>query len=218
MRVSSLWEDAMNARMRSAAAALCLCIAPLTVSAEGRDSSADLASPAAEFPNAAGAYGSSMLGGGLSWQHWFGSLGIAVTAGGMAYPYGTYYGLWEYPVSGTGTADFAVWNYNVQLDLMYRLYSSNFWNWLSGDLYVFATLAHMGSVDAVFVDEDGDFATTDDEYYVAGDYIPAFAIDVGIGYEIVLFRHFSLPLQFGYTVKYPLYVDFTFSGGLRYRF
>jgi len=204
----------MKARTTLVVLAVCLLIAPLAVSAEGRDSSADLVSPAVEFPNAAGAFGSTMLGGGLSWQHWSGSLGIAVTAGGMAYPYAMYYGIAE-----ATTADFTVWNYNVQVDLMYRLYASNIWYWLSGDLYAFATLAHKGSVDAVFVDEDGDYdTTTDDQYYVAGAYSPIFAVGIGIGYEFVLFRHFSIPLQFGYTVEYPLYVDFSFSGGLRYRF
>jgi hypothetical protein len=51
-----------------------------------------------------------------------------------------------------------------------------------------------------------------------GDLEQAVAAGLGIGYEIVLFRHFSLPLQFGYQVEWPFRVDFCFSGGLRYRY
>jgi hypothetical protein len=205
----------MKSRTVPSLMAACMVLMAGAAYAEGSDGPSDLTSPALDFPNAAGAYGSYMFGGGLSWQHWYGSLGIAVTAGGMAYPNSQYYG---YDVTESATADFLVWNYNVQIDLMYRLFSSNFWKWLSGDLYAFATIAHMGSVTAEFVDEDGDYATTDDAYYVPSPYVPVLALGVGIGYEIILFRHFSVPLQFGYALEYPLYVDFNFSAGLRYRF
>jgi hypothetical protein len=205
----------MNKRTIIALTAACMILLAGAAYAEGSDGPSDLTSPALDFPDAAGAFGSFMLGGGLSWQHWYGPLGIAVTAGGMAYPNSSYYG---YDVVETTASDFTVWNYNVQVDLLYRLYSSNFWKWLSGDLYAFVTLAHMGSVTAEWVDEDGDYDTTDDAYYVPTPYVPVFAVGVGIGYEIILFRHFSLPLQFSYTLKYPLYVDFNFASGLRYRF
>jgi hypothetical protein len=195
-----------------------LLASPLAGFAEGKDIASGLVSPTEEFPSAAGAFGSTLLGGGLSYQRWFGVFGFAVTAGGMAYPAS---GGSTYPaaaaVSGAG-ADFLVYDYNVQLDLLLRLYSSNFWNWLSGDLYAFATVAHKGSAGSEFVDEDGDITTLDDEYYRQSPYVPAVAIGVGIGYEIVLFRHFSVPLQFGYVAELPLYVGFSFSGGLRYRF
>jgi hypothetical protein len=199
---------------------LCLVLACAPVFAETKDSAAGLISPASEFPSAAGAFGSSMLGGGLSYQRWFGTAGIAVTAGGMAYPYsdGGVYPVIEYTTSSASVPDFMVYNYNVQVDLLLKLYSSNFWNWLSGDLYAFLTLAHMGSAGAVYVDKDGDPDTYEDDYYKAGPYVPVFAVGVGIGYEIVLFRHFSVPLQFGYMAEYPISVGFNFSGGLRYRF
>jgi len=197
--------------------AVLMILAAAMASAEGRDSAPELTSPAVDYPNAAGAFGSSLLGGGLSYQHWFGPFGIAVTAGGLAYPYTTYYGIAE-ASAALAAGDFLIWNYNVQLEVMYRLYASNIWNWLSGDLYAYASLGHKGSQDAVYVDADGDYNTSDDAYYTPGTVVFAVAAGVGIGYEFVLFRHFSVPVQFGYVVEYPLYVSFNFSGGLRYRF
>jgi hypothetical protein len=198
-------------------AAAFLLLTALPSLAEGKDTGANLISPATEFPSSAGMFASLLGGtlgtGGLSYQQWIGSFGIGVTAGGMAYPQTEVYGTDADPVP-----EFATWSYSIQVDLLYRLYSSNFWNWLSGDLFAFLSLGHVGARDGVyFEDPDGDY-NTQDWYYTPGDYEAVFFGTVGIGYEIVLFRHFSVPLMFGYSVEYPFLVDFTFATGLRYRF
>jgi hypothetical protein len=153
--------------------------------AEGRDSVPEISSPAADFPSSVGVYASSWSGGGLSYQRWYGSFGYAVTAGGYANP----------STDDTGTSrDYFNWSYNVELDLQYRLFASNFWNWLSGDLFAYATVSHKG--------ERWDIYDTSTNAYVRrGDFSPVVSAGVGIGYEIVVFRHFSIPLMFGYTAS-----------------
>lgn len=179
-------------------------------SEEGRDS-LDLTSPAEDFPQSVGVFGSSWNGGGLSYQRWFGRLGLGLTAGGTASP-ATYYGT----DSTETTSNVFNWGYNVQLDILYRLYASNFWRWLSGDLFAFATIGHRGDNEAIYMNPDKD--TEGDEYYAKGSFVPTFSAGLGIGYEIVLFRHFSAPIQFGYVVEWPFTMNFCVAGGLRYRY
>jgi hypothetical protein len=199
----------------AALAVLLLCAAAL--GAEGSDSALSVLSPTEEFPSSIGIFGSSMLGGGLSWQHWAGSLGCAVTAGGMARLQTENYGGTAAPV-----ADFYTWGYNVELDLMYRLFSSHSWNWLAGDLFVYAQVGHRGERPTVSDqgDVDGNPDTMDDSWWKnePGPFTAHYSVGVGVGYEIVLFRHFSLPIYFGYAVEYPLALNFNLGGGLRYRY
>lgn len=50
--------------------------------------------------------------------------------------------------------------------------------------------------------------------------IPNFMAGAGIGFEIILFDHFSIPVKVGYTAVFPndTTVSFSYSGGLMYRF
>jgi len=179
----------------------------------------DLVSPADDFPSAVGVFGSTYNGGGLSYQRWNGQAGWQVTAGGKALP-ANYYSYWNYALSGDkATTDAFNWGYNVQVDFLYKLYASNFWEWLSGDLFAFASVSHRGASAAVWVDDSGDSGDTDySGHYEDGEYIPTFSAALGIGYEITLFRHFSFPIMFGYMGEWPLSVDFCVSGGMRYRY
>lgn len=169
--------------------------------------------PALSYPSSVGVFGSTAIGGGLSYQRWFDRFGCAITVGGNVTPYySTGSSSWA---TGAGDADFYAWSYDVELDLMYRLYSSVFANWLTGDLFAYAMAAHKGGVEAAYI-PDADASKTGS--YAEGSYIPVAAAGIGIGYEIILFKHFSIPAQFGYVAQWPLRLDFTVSGGLRYRF
>jgi hypothetical protein len=200
---------------RRRALALFACAAFLlvgTASAEEGEDKQELTSPAEDFPQSVGVFGSSWNGGGLSYQRWFGRLGLGLTAGGTASP------ATLYRTDGSSTTSSAFnWGYNVQLDLLYRLYASNFWRWLSGDLFAFATFGHHGDSTAHYVNPNTTIGDGD-EYYVNGTFIPTFSAGLGIGYEIVLFRHFSAPIQFGYVVEWPFTMNFSVAGGLRYRY
>jgi hypothetical protein len=173
----------------------------------------DTQTPALTYPSSVGVFGSTAIGGGLSYQRWFDRFGCAVTVGGNITPYlSTGSTSWGNSVVD---ADFYAWNYDVELDFMYRLYSSVFADWLTGDLFAYAMAAHMGGAQVAYVpNADASKQGT----YAEGNYVPVMAAGIGIGYEIILFRHFSIPAQFGYAAQWPLRLDFTVSGGLRYRF
>ncbi len=181
---------------------------------------AAIVAPAEEFPNAIGVFGSSapsgVFSGGISYQRWFGTFGFAVTAGGMALPVAKATG--NVSFFEPGIPYFMTWSYNAEVDLLLKLYPSNFWDWLSGDLYLYGALAHRGSVDRVYVSDPNGDQDLSDSYQEAGAFRPVFSVGLGIGYEITLFRHFAFQAQFGYAVEIPLCVGFVFSGGIRYRF
>jgi hypothetical protein len=42
----------------------------------------------------------------------------------------------------------------------------------------------------------------------------------GLGFETIYYKHFSIPLHFGYYAEFPneFKMDFIFGGGLRFRF
>ena len=173
----------------------------------------ELPSPAKLFPNSVGISGSATtIGGmgGLSYQRWFGDFGYSLTLGAMAQP--------VYEVVGSTAASspsFYAYSYNGELDLLWKLYSSDFWRWLSGDLYTYAKLQHQGGVQSIYT-PNADI--TKPATYVASPFGLTFAAGLGIGYEIILFQHFSIPLQFGYTAQYPFTLGFDTGGGLRYRY
>lgn len=177
------------------------------------DAQIETETPALSYPSSVGVFGSTVLGGGLSYQRWWDRFGCAITVGGSAEPYTSTGGL-SWTTSG-GEADFYSWNYNVELDLMYRLYSSVFAKWLTGDLFAYATAAHVGGAKAAYV---ANADASKQGSYLEGTFVPAIAAGIGIGYEIILFKHFSIPAQFGYVAQWPFRLDFAFSGGLRYRF
>jgi hypothetical protein len=182
---------------------------------KGANDKVPLESPALQYPNSIGIFGSSMEGGGLSYQRWMGSFGYAITLGGSILPSTKAEG--SYALTQAGSPDFYAWSYNAELDLAYKLFSSTFAKWLAGDLFAYAMIAHRGSVAAVYV-PDPAVPAGGTGTYEAGAYTTVYSLGLGIGYEITLFRHFSIPLQFGYAAEWPVQLAFDLSGGLRYRF
>ena len=95
--------------------------------------------------------------------------------------------------------------FNVGLQPQYRLYSDSFGDWLDGCLYLWAG-GLFGSTGTA----------TATSFYLNG--------GAGIGTEIVLFKHFSIPLEAGYFAGWqlgniaPQIASFVVQGGLRYRF
>lgn len=153
----------------------------------------------ANFDNALGIYTTSVgfgeSAGGLQYQRWFDRAGLQITAGG-------YYN----PQNGGRKI-----NYSVLLDGLFSVYRDDITQWLSGNLYVWATVGHHGYT-SVSYDSNGN--VTDSSF------VPNFVAGAGIGIETVLFRHFSIPIQFGYTAEFPVApaAGFSVGTGLRYRF
>ena len=202
--------------MKRTIVALSVAYAVLVLSPAAAEDAAPLQSPAALFPSSVGIFGSTMVGGGLSYQLWKGSFGIALTLGGSISPANSAIG----PITagaGAASTDFYAWSYNAELDLAYKLFSSTFAKWLAGDLFAYTMIAHRGSVAAVYV-PDPAVPAGGTGTYEAGAYTTVYSLGLGIGYEITLFRHFSIPLQFGYAAEWPVQLAFDLSGGLRYRF
>ena len=153
-----------------------------------------------EFPQALGAYANSTLTGGLSWQYWIGKVGISITAGGL---YSETY-LFGNPL-----------DYNVQAEVQYQVYGVDFTSWAGGVLYVLGLVGHRGIIPMVYTP---DIDITMQGVYSTGPYTPSFALGFGIGIEPILFRHLSFPIEFMYIGQFPLKLEPSFGGGLRYRY
>ena len=146
-------------------------------------------------------------------------------------------GLWYYPdesgyeYSSTGEPVLQdIGSYNLQFTLLYRVYEDAFADWFSGALYLFTAVQHTGYLERdveyganpsenPLFDWD-DFVSTADEIR----YAPSVGLGFGIGLEPVLFRHISLPLEFGlggtWILGEPLpdFAGMFTKIGLRYRY
>ena len=146
---------------------------------------ADELPPYHAFPNALGiAYG-PISGTGLHYHRWAGDSGYQFAAGVLYLP-----------------PDELSWAENM-LDYVAggayqrRIYGDRFANWLAGSLYLFAGGNHRGFIPIEVVDRDpGDPGGEIDR--VVGSFAAEFTLGIGIGIEIILFRHISIPVEFGY--------------------
>jgi hypothetical protein len=96
--------------------------------AQGEDGASYDGTVFRRFPAALGAYVNYPVGGGLTYQNWFGKAGVEVTLGAFADQAGDY-------------------NYNIQGAFQYMVYAEDFANWFSGGLYANVFLAHTGDND-----------------------------------------------------------------------
>jgi hypothetical protein len=187
---------------------------PANVDAFGAE---EVSQPAyVEFPQALGFQFGVISGAGLSYHVWRDSLGFQV-AGGIVY----------IPLSDDYWYDRTL-DYSVGTELQFRVYGEDFASWLSGQLYGFAGLNHGGYIPIVTVTEGYEV----DDYWIepefaTGPYTPTFGFGLGIGIEIILFRHFSIPVELGYglewiptapTVQEQFNVNLRPQAGFRYRY
>jgi hypothetical protein len=154
------------------------------------------------WPNALGVYGNSLAGnpgGGLHYQRSFGSLGLQFTGGGLYTPDSDWGSVLDYSVFIQGT---------------WRVFAEDYSSVVSGQLYLWALGGHIGYIRTEYV-EDGTTGSYEPEPYV-----PSALAGFGIGIELVLFRHFSLPLEFGYVGQFPneSALQFGAGAGFRYRY
>ena len=171
-----------------------------------------------KFPQALGFQYGEISGSGLSYQVWRNGLGFQV-AGGVVY----------LPLEDDGFWFDRTLDYSVGGEIQTRVYGEDFASWLSGQLYAFAGLNHGGYIPVVVVKDA--LQISEDEWlpeeYGIGSYTPTFGVGVGIGIEIVLFRHFSVPIELGYgfewlptaaTVPEQFRVNLYPQVGFRYRY
>ncbi len=148
-----------------------------------------------EYPQALGFQYGDISATGLSYQKLFDRTGFQLTGGIIYIPYNeaTYFGFPE------STLDYAVGS-----EVQYRVYGEDFATWLSGQLYIFAGLKHRGHIPVTMV-QDG-YNNPDvnwvEPVYSVGEFRPVLGLGAGIGIEIILFRHFSIPVELGYGVDW----------------
>ena len=148
------------------------------------------------FANALGFYAASIGASsglyGLHYQHWAGDFGFQITGGGTYTP--------NYYFSGGSLLD-----YSVALEGLWTVYGGEYVRDIAGRLYLWAMGGHHGYLD-----------DTDDTQ----NFVVNFTSGLGIGIETILYQHFSIPIEFGYTAEFPTETSFGFSfgAGLRYRY
>lgn len=100
--------------------------------------------PFQRFPRALGVQVGRVAGIGLSYQHWDGSWGYQVVAGGL-----------YHPLTGDGQD---LYVYNAGIEGLYSLFEDDFASWLSGRVYLFAGINHRGYQETASDDFNPEFA------------------------------------------------------------
>jgi len=152
--------------------------------------------PYETFPEALGGFAGQISGTGLHYHRWIGQNAFQVTGGILYIPFDPtdyyLYGLYD------STLD-----YSVGGEFQRRVYGEAFTNWLAGSLYLFAGGRHHGYIPINLVAEGYVVPASDPEEWVdpvfaVGTFQAEVTIGAGIGMELILFRHFSIPIEFGY--------------------
>jgi hypothetical protein len=154
------------------------------------------------YPHSIGVQVGQLSGAGLSYQKRISELDALQTTVGLSF-------------DGNATWDSFLY-YNIGLEYQHTLFSDSYEDWFIGQLYVFTGVNHTGSIDTENYDSD-----------VLGPFTPGLALGGGFGVEILLFDHFSMPIEFGYGAFWEyadtsfikqLQLQFIAQAGMRYRF
>ena len=165
-----------------------------------------------EFSRALGFQAGEISGTGLSYQVWKQETGFQFTLGAVYVP----------PEEAWYSN---ILDYTSGFEVQHRVYGEDFTSWISGLLYLFAGLNHRGYIPVEEVLDEGSDPVT--YSFETGSYHPIIALGGGIGIEIIIFRHFSVPFELGYCIFWnPLGGDFMDQfeinlvpqGGFRYRY
>ncbi len=147
---------------------------------------ADEPLPFRAFPNALGiAYG-PISGTGLHYHRWAGDIGFQFAAGVLYLP----------PHEVTWAQNML--DYVAGGAFQRRIYGDRFASWLAGSLYLFAGGNHRGFIPIEIRHRDPGEDPPLEPERVVGPFVAELTAGVGIGIEIILFRHLSVPVEFGY--------------------
>ncbi len=180
----------------------------------------DLEPPYETFPEALGGYFGPISGSGLHYHRWIGQIGFQVTGGIIYVPFDPA----EWSLFGS-TLD-----YTIGGEFQRRVYGEAFTDWLAGSLYLFAGGRHRGYIPINVVADGYTDPVTDlwvDPVFAVGTFQADVTVGAGLGIELILFRHFSIPIEFGYgatwimteaTLADAFLVNAYGQSGLRYRY
>ncbi|MCR4736184.1 MAG: hypothetical protein K5829_14400 [Treponema sp.] len=132
--------------------------------------------------------------GGLCYQHWFTNK-IGLETGGAV--------SWN-PSSDTYSDPL---NYNIFVEGDYVLFKSEPSDFFASRLFAWTVLGHVGSIVSEYDSES--------ESYKQSEFFPNFRAGLGFGFDLIFFRHISIPLKFGFTGS-RTGAGFTFGGGIKY--
>ncbi len=221
-RLGAYTEDAMNNNHRFRRAVV---VIALLLFFAGSVVAEELEPPYETFPKALGGYFGPISGSGLHYHKWIGQNAFQVTGGIIYIPFDPtdyyFYGLYD------STLD-----YTIGAEYQRRVFGEAFTNWLAGSLYLFAGGRHRGYIPINLVAEgyceDPDECTVwIDPVFAVGTFQAEVTIGAGIGMELILFRHFSIPIEFGYggtwtvtesNLEDAFLVNVYGQSGLRYRY
>ena len=139
--------------------------------------------PSGRYPNALGAAFGPISGIGLHYHRWDKTLGLQVSGGILYFP----------PGEGPGETSL---DYNIGGAVQWQVFGDVFSRWLRGNLYAFVGGNHRGYIPVII---SGDPVT-----FSNGAFQADFTAGPGIGIEIVLFEHFSIPVEFGYGATWTM--------------
>ena len=168
--------------------------------------------PFERFPQALGVMFGPVSGTGLHYHAWHGVHGIGITGGIIYQPVDAEF-LWDVE----NTLD-----YNVGLAYQRRLFGDNFATGLAGSLYLVVGGGHRGYIPVEVTGVvDGTPTRTE------GTFQADINFGVGVGIEIILLNHLSMPAEFLYGGAFTptrlggtewLRIGPTGQLGLRYRY
>ncbi|HPE89505.1 MAG TPA: hypothetical protein PLH55_08330 [Spirochaetales bacterium] len=160
------------------------------------------------WPSSLGYSLNVVSGAGLSWQRWYGPIGVAVTAGGVYN---------EDTVNATSTFDYTtvVLDYNAQLRLSRMLFAAEYSSALSTNLQAVALLAHRGYIAC---EETGYDPETYETIYERLPFAAEFMVGTGVAVELTYFEHLSQTVDFLYAASWPPELSIAAGWSMRYRY
>jgi hypothetical protein len=174
--------------------------------------------PYAEWPNTLGffvmnignmsfsAYGDPKLVYGLQYARWFDRVGFQITGGGIYVP-------------GKSLATLDVLDYSIALQGMLTVYGKAFSDDVAGRLYLWGMVGHHGWIYPKSVETTSPEGVTTYNTESTG-FVPGIIGGLGLGIDVTLLQHLSIPLEFGYTAQFinNITAGPSVGVGLRYRF
>ena len=136
------------------------------------------------YPNALGAAFGPITGIGLHYHRWAGSTGYQFTGGIIYFP----------PGEGPGLISL---DYNLGGAIQWQLYGDRFAPWLSGNLSLFAGANHRGYIPV-------EITESEPVTYSSGSFQAEITVGPGIGIELILYDHLSIPVEFGYGASWTV--------------
>ena len=187
--------------------------------AQGRDSPPPTIDA---FPQALGVFTGPVAGWGFSYHRWLGS-GVGLQLGG---------GVMYSPDADSGLFWGKYLDYSAGIEVQQSIFGDDLvsWPWLATRIYLWGGASHRGLIEEIELLPgiwDGDGNVVQEAEYGPGPYTPTVTLGAGFGVEVVLFRHFSFPVEFGYAATYDvsagsilagLSVDLVPQAGARYRY